>query len=77
QYNPLPVAMQVISIFSGVRGLVDDIKVADLQKFEAGLRNFIEEKHQDLLETIDREKKLDGALEAKLAAAIKEFKELF
>ena len=64
-------------IFSGVRGMIDDIKPADVQRFEAGLLNFLEEKHKDLLETIAKEKKLDDATEEKLKAAITAFKELF
>ena len=77
QYKPPNVVQQIISIFSGVRGMIDDIKPADVQRFEAGLLNFLEEKHKDLLETIAKEKKLDDATEEKLKAAITAFKELF
>ncbi len=77
QYKPLSVVQQIISIFTGVRGLVDDIPVADIQKFESGLINFIEDKHQSLVEKIDAAKKLDDDSEAQLKAAIEEFKGLF
>ena len=77
QYKPLSVVQQIISIFAGVRGLVDDISVADIQKFESGLINFIEDKHQSLVEKIDAAKKLDDDSEAQLRAAIEEFKGLF
>ena len=77
QYKPLSVVQQIISIFTGVRGLVDDIPVADIQKFESGLLNFIEDKHQNLIEKIDAAKKLDDDSEAQLKAAIEEFKGLF
>lgn len=77
QYKPLSVVQQIISIFAGVRGLVDDIPVADIQKFESGLLNFIEDKHQNLVEKIDAAKKLDDDSEAQLQAAIEEFKGLF
>jgi len=77
QYKPLSVVQQIISIFAGVRGLVDDIPVADIQKFESGLINFIEDKHQSLVEKIDAAKKLDDDSEAQLRAAIEEFKGLF
>ena len=50
QYKPLSVVQQIISIFAGVRGLVDDVPVADIQKFESGLLNFIDDKHQSLIE---------------------------
>ena len=77
QYKPLNVVQQVISIFAGVRGLVDDIKVEDIRRFESGLLNFMEEKHKLLMDTIAREKKLDDETERQLTAAIKEYKELF
>ena len=77
QYKPLSDVQQIISIFTGVRGLVDDIPVADIQKFESGLINFIEDKHQSLVEKIDAAKKLDDDSEAQLKAAIEEFKGLF
>ncbi len=77
QYKPLTVTHQIISIFSGVRGLVDDIKVSDIQRFEEGLLHFIEEKHKDILDTIEKEKKLSDETEEKLKAAIAAFKELF
>ena len=77
QYKPLSVVQQIISIFAGVRGLVDDIPVADIQKFESGLLNFIDDKHQSLIEKIDAAKKLDDDSEAELQAAIEEFKGLF
>ena len=77
QYKPFSVAQQVIAIFAGVRGLVDDIAAEDIKKFEAGLLNFVDEKHKDIIDAIEKEKKLDDALEEKIKAAILEYKELF
>ncbi|MEK9629395.1 MAG: F0F1 ATP synthase subunit alpha [Nitrospinota bacterium] len=77
QYKPLSVVQQIISIFAGVRGLVDDIPVGNIQKFEAGLINFMEDKHQALMDQIAEAKKLDDDSESKLKAAIEEFKGLF
>ena len=77
QYKPFSVAQQVIAIFAGVRGLVDDIAAGDIKKFEAGLLNFVDEKHKDIIDAIEKEKKLDDALEEKIKAAILEYKELF
>ena len=77
QYKPLSVSQQIISIFAGVRGLVDDIAVADIQKFESGLINFIEDKHKNLIDKIHDAKKLDDETEAQVKAAIEEFKGLF
>jgi F-type H+-transporting ATPase subunit alpha len=77
QYKPYSVAQQVVSIFAGVRGLVDDIEAGDIKRFEAGLLNFVDEKYKDIIDTIEKEKKLDDALEEKIKAAILEYKELF
>ena len=77
QYKPLNMVEQVISIFSGVRGLLDEIKVSDIKKFGSGLLNFMEEKHKDLMDTIDKEKKLSDDTEEKLKNAINAFKEIF
>ncbi len=77
QYKPLSVVQQIISIFAGVRGLVDDIPVADIQKFEGGLLNFLDDKHKPLLDKIAEAKKLDDETEAQVKAAIEEFKGLF
>jgi len=77
QYKPLTVVQQIVSIFSGVRGLVDDIPVASIQKFESGLINFMEDKHQALMDKIAEAKKLDDDSESQLKAAIEEFKGLF
>ncbi len=77
QYKPLSVVQQIVSIFTGVRGLLDDIAVADVRRFEAGFLNFMEEKHKDILDTIAKEKKLNDDLENKLKAAVQEYKGLF
>ena len=77
QYKPLSTVQQVMSLFAGVRGLMDDIEVADAKKFENGFLNFMEEKHKDIIDTIEKAKKIDDDSEAKLKAAVQEYKELF
>ena len=77
QYKPLSVVEQIISIFAGVRGLVDDIPVKDVQKFESGLLNFMADKHKAVMDKIAEVKKLDDELEGQVKSAIEEFKGLF
>ncbi len=77
QYKPLSVVEQIVSIFAGVRGLVDDIPVKDVQKFESGLINFMADKHKAVMDKIAEAKKLDDETEGLLKAAIEEFKGLF
>ncbi|VAX30245.1 ATP synthase alpha chain [hydrothermal vent metagenome] len=77
QYKPLSVAQQIIAIFAGVRGLLEDIAVDDVKRFETGLLNFIDEKHPDIISGIEKDKKLDDAKEAKIKEVIQEYKGLF
>ncbi|HVB02010.1 MAG TPA: F0F1 ATP synthase subunit alpha [Acidimicrobiales bacterium] len=72
---PLPVEEQVIVIYAGVRGHIDDIAVEDVQAFEAALRAHVRAAHPELLEHI----KTTGTLpdEEKINAAIAEMKSSF
>ncbi|HUY06093.1 MAG TPA: F0F1 ATP synthase subunit alpha [Acidimicrobiales bacterium] len=72
---PLPVEEQVIVIYAGVRGHIDDIAVEDVQRFEAALRAHVRAAHPDLLEHI----RTTGTLpeEEKINAAIAEMKSSF
>ena len=69
----MPVEEQVISIFAGTRGFIDDIPIADVRRFEAELLEEFRSRHSHLLEQIRKE----GALpdEEKLTQAINDFKE--
>jgi len=72
---PLPVEEQVIVIYAGVRGHIDDIAVEDVQAFEAALRAHVRAAHPELLEHI----RTTGTLpdEEKINAAIAEMKSSF
>jgi len=77
QFTPMPVEQQVLIIWTATKGLVDDIEVADLKKFEQGLQAFVENSHASLLEKIRDRKKLDEELETEMRAAVTEFKQRF
>jgi len=77
QYSPMPIEQQVLIIWTATKGLVDDIAVSDLKKFEQGLLSFVENTHASLLERIRERKKLDDEIEAEARAAVTEFKERF
>ncbi len=77
QYKPFSTVQQVMSLFAAVRGLMDDIEIADVKKFESGFLNFMEEKHKEIIESIEKAKKIDDDTEVKLKAAVQEYKELF
>ncbi len=76
-YSPLTIQKQIVIIYAGARGFLDDIAVEDVVKFEAELYPFIEAKYPDIFEDIKTKKKLDSDLEDKLNRAIEEFKTNF
>ena len=77
QYQPMPTEEQVASIYAASRGFLDDIEVKDVLPFEAGMLEMLRSEKPDILADIRERKKLDDDLEARLTAAIKEFKVSF
>ena len=77
QYQPMPTEEQVASIYAASRGYLDDIEVKDVLPFEAGMLEMLRTEKSDILADIRDRKKLDDDLEARLTAAIKEFKVSF
>ena len=77
QYQPMPTEEQVASIYAASRGFLDDIEVKDVLPFEAGMLEMLRSEKPDILADIRDRKKLDDDLEARLTAAIKEFKVSF
>src|SRR4030088_1518833 len=70
--SPMPVELQVISIFAGTSGLLDDIPVADVRRFEADLLTWFEGRHSAMLDTIRETGQLPD--EGELRRVIEEFK---
>jgi F-type H+-transporting ATPase subunit alpha len=77
QFQPLTVEQQVISIFSGTSGFLDDVEVADIQKFESELLKYIAATYGSLVAQIAAKKQIDDAAREQLKNAINEFKERF
>jgi len=77
QYSPVPVEKQVLIIYTGTQGFLDDLAVEDCRAFEEGLYRFVENAHPALLPTIKEKKNLDDDLKAQMTAAIKEYKTRF
>jgi F-type H+-transporting ATPase subunit alpha len=77
QYEPLPVEKQVLIIFAGTQGYLDDLPVEQVRKFEEELYRFADNAHGALLAKIVEKKALDDALRGEIQAVLKEFKERF
>ena len=77
QYQPLPVEKQILIIYAGTNGFVDDLPIDALKKYEQELYAFIELKHPDILADILKKRELDGELRGKLNKALEELKGVF
>jgi F-type H+/Na+-transporting ATPase subunit alpha len=77
QYVPMDVSKQVIMIFAGVRGYLDDIPVNKIRQFEAALLNTIDTQSPDILKEINNGDKMNDALVKKLGDLINQFKKGF
>ncbi len=77
QYQPLSVEKQILIIYAGTNGFVDELPLAALKKYEQELNSFIESKHPDIFADILKKRELDGDLRAKLNKALEEFKGQF
>ncbi|MEE2708187.1 MAG: F0F1 ATP synthase subunit alpha [Gemmatimonadota bacterium] len=75
QYAPLPVEKQIVSIYAGVNGYLDDVEVDDTQRFEKELLAFVDMKNPDIGAEIIEKKNLTADLEERLKTAIEAFKE--
>ncbi|MBK1963834.1 F0F1 ATP synthase subunit alpha [Campylobacter novaezeelandiae] len=73
-YSPLAIEKQIITIFAGAKGFLDDIAVSEIRNFEEGIYVFIESKYPEIFEEIRSKKALDKELEEKISKAINEFK---
>jgi F-type H+/Na+-transporting ATPase subunit alpha len=77
QHKPLPVEKQILIIFAGTSGLLDDLPLELCRAFEEELYRFTENTHAQVLTQIREKKVLDDALRAQVQALLKEFKERF
>jgi len=73
QYAPFPVERQVLIIYAGNRGFLDDIPVKKIRQYETGLYTFMENERPEVLRRIAERKTIDAALDGEIAAALQEF----
>jgi len=72
---PMPVELQVVSIFAGTNGYLDDLPIEDVRRFESELHDFFRTRHAGLLATIRDTGQLPE--EAELKQAVDDFKTMF
>jgi F-type H+-transporting ATPase subunit alpha len=77
QYVPMPVDEQIMLIFAGTQGFLDDLPVEAIRSFEEGFLRYIRSEKQDLKKELMQKKALDDDLRAKITDAITTFKKTF
>ena len=77
QYSPLPIEEQVLSIYAGTNGYLDDLPVESVNEYELAMLADIRANSGDILETIREQKKLDDKIKAKMDKALDKFTKTF
>ena len=77
QFSPLPFSKQILIIFAGTSGALDDMPVDQVRDFEASLYKYVDTTNPGLLNTIMEKKILDDNLKAEMSRVIKEAKQQF
>ena len=73
QYSPMSVAQQVIAVFSGVRGYLDNIELNEIQNIEKKIYEKVKSLSPEIIESINNTGELDEETEKKLVSLIEEF----
>ena len=77
QYSPMTVAEQVISVFCGVKGYLDDVEPKDIAEFESKVIDKCKSEKPEILESILSSGKLEEGTEKLLVGIILDFKKNF
>ncbi len=77
QYVPMPVEEQILIIFAGVNGLLDDIPTKEIVRFESELLSYVKTNNKEILDEIRNKKALSDELTDKMKSVIEEYKKQF
>ncbi|MFQ6068998.1 MAG: F0F1 ATP synthase subunit alpha [Candidatus Aminicenantales bacterium] len=77
QYRPLPVEKQILIIYAGNRGFLDEFEADRIRDYEEKLYEFLENEHSDVLREIAEKKEIDEHLDGKIGSLLKEFNQKF
>ena len=77
QGAPVPVSRQVVSIWAGTTGRLDDVPVEDIRRFEAEFLDYVSREHGDLLDSVTTTGELSDENSATLEEAVDSFKQQF
>ena len=77
QYRPMPVELQVLSIFAANKGLLDGLEVADILEYEKALHSFVEDKQKAALDEIRTKGSMSDETASSVFSVMKDFTEKF
>ncbi len=77
QYLPQPFSQQILIIYAGTNGFLDDLDVEQIRAFETEMQKYVESMNPKLLDAIMQKKTLDDALKVDIEKILKEFKQRF
>jgi F-type H+-transporting ATPase subunit alpha len=77
QYVPLSVGRQVLIIYAGNRGFLDEIDVSQINDYEKKLCEYFEREERDVLEQIEEKKEIDSELDEKINSCLNTFNQMF
>ena len=77
QYSPLPVAKQILAIYAGTTGQVDDLSIEEIRPFETELYRFVDAHHPSVLQKLMEKKELNDEMRREFDKVLKEFKQRF
>ena len=74
QYSPMTVAEQVISVFTGVKGYLDDVDIKEIKNFERGILDKIKSEKKEIIDEVQSTGKLEEKTEKYLTQIIEDYK---
>ena len=77
QYSPMTVAEQVVSVYTGVKGYLDNIDINQIRPFEKGLLELIKNEKSEILESIQKSGKIEEDTDKTLSEIITNYKKNF
>ncbi len=77
QYQPLTVGKQILIIYAGNRGFLDEFEVSQLKEYEEKLYEFFDKEHPEMLKKIVEKKEIDANMDEAISAALTTFNQKF
>lgn len=77
QYQPLTVGKQILIIYAGNRGFLDEFEVSQLKEYEEKLYEFFDKEHPEMLKKIAEKKEIDANMDEAISAALTTFNQKF